>query len=858
MKTIKILCILLLTPILLLGQQISFPFQNPDLDAETRANDLLNRLSLSEKVAQMQDVTPAIDRLGIPEYNWWNECLHGVARAGAATSFPQAIGMSATWNTVLINEVADAISTEARAKFNRSVKKGQRNRYQGLTMWSPNINIFRDPRWGRGQETYGEDPYLTSRMAVAFVKGLQGDDSDYFKVIATPKHFAVHSGPEYNRHRFDAYTNKRDLWETYLPAFKAAVTEGNAFSVMSAYNRYLGSSASASQLLLTDILRDKWGFKGYVVSDCGAIYDIYKFHKIVKTAEEASALAVKSGCDLNCGATYNYLLVSVKKGLISEKQIDISLKRLLLARIKLGLFNPPDKVPFSEFSDADIESKEHQELALKTARESIVLLKNEKNTLPISKNIKRITVIGPNANDRHYAMGNYFGTPTYRSTILEGIENKLSEKTIIHYFKGTNLTDSEPVFDVVRSDLFKGKIVAEYFDNSKMKGKTVFKNEKERIDFKWGGAAPIELLKPGNFSIRYSGILKAKFTEEVSLAVLETGGSYNLFVNNKKIISGTSKTDHNLKYKKIKFKKGKEYKIKLEYKCTNPWMASVQLLWNMEHVRGENYMMEKVNESDLIVFVGGITPQLEGEEMPIEIEGFKKGDRTNLKLPKAQHDLLKKLNTSGKPVIFVMTSGSALAINWEQENLPAILSAWYPGQAGGEAVADVLFGDYNPSGKLPITFYKSISDLPPFEDYSMKGRTYRYFKDEVLYPFGFGLTYTKFSFSKPKLSKAEITKNEKVNVSVTITNTGEYDGETVVQLYITDKESSVPSPIKSLRKFKKIFLKKGSSKTIEFEVNPLDLSIIDKDGNPFVEPGLFEVYLGKSSATTNKEILIVR
>ena len=858
MKTVKILFILLLTPIFLLGQQTSFPFQNSELDAETRADDLLNRLSLSEKVAQMLDVTPAIDRLGIPEYNWWNECLHGVARAGAATSFPQAIGMAATWNTSLINEVADAISTEARAKFNRSVRKGQRNRYQGLTMWSPNINIFRDPRWGRGQETYGEDPYLTSRMAVAFVKGLQGDDSDYFKVIATPKHFAVHSGPEYNRHRFDAYTDKRDLWETYLPAFEAAVTEGNAYSVMSAYNRYLGSSASASQLLLTDILRDKWGFKGYVVSDCGAIHDIYKFHEIVKTAEEASALAVKSGCDLNCGSTYKHLLGSVKKGLISEKELDISLKRLLLARIKLGLFNPLEKTPFLEISDSDIESEEHQKLALKTARESIVLLKNHNKTLPISKNVGTITVIGPNANNRHFAMGNYFGTPTYRTTILEGIENKLSEKTKIHYFKGTNLTDNEAVFDVIKSDLFKGKLTVEYFDNLKMKGNAVFKNEEKQIDFEWGGSAPIDILTPGKFSIRYSGILKAKYTGEVSLAVLETGGAYKLFINDKEIVSGTSKTDHVLKPKKLNLKKGKEYKIKLEYKCTNPWMASIQLLWNMEQVKGEKYMMQKVNESDIVVFVGGITARLEGEEMPIEIDGFKKGDRTNLKLPKAQHELLKKLYKSGKPVVFVMTSGSALSINWEQENLPAILSAWYPGQAGGEAVADVLFGDYNPSGRLPITFYKSITDLPPFEDYHMKGRTYRYFDGKALYPFGYGLSYTDFNYSKPKLSKAEINKDEKVNVSVTITNTGKYDGKTVVQLYINDKESSVPSPIKSLRKFKKIFLKKGTSKTVEFEINPSDLSIIDKDGNPFVEPGLFEVYVGKSSATNNKEVLIVR
>ncbi len=857
-NSLKYSFLVFIIPLGLTAQHISYPFQDPKLDTETRADDLIQRLNLAEKVAQMQDVAPAIERLGIPEYNWWNECLHGVARAGRATSFPQAIGMAATWNPELIHKVAGVISTEARAKFNHSIKLGQHNRYQGLTMWSPNINIFRDPRWGRGQETYGEDPYLTSRMGVAFVTGLQGEDPEYFKVIATPKHFAVHSGPEYNRHSFDAYTDKRDLWETYLPAFKATVIAGKAFSVMSAYNRYLGESATASKLLLSDILRDKWGFKGYVVSDCGAVYDIYKFHKIVPTAEEASALAVKAGCDLNCGSSYKYLEKAVEKGLITEQEINVSLKRLFMARIKLGLLNPLDKLPFSEFSDDFIESEEHQKLALQTARESIVLLKNENQTLPLSKDIKTIAVIGPNANDRHFVLGNYFGTPTYKKTILEGIQDKVSKKTKVHFFKGTNLTDNDTIFNVISTKMFKGEITAEYFDNIDLVGKPVQMETKDFIDFEWGGAVPIDLLKPGNFSIRFTGVLNPDFTGEVSLGVLESGGSYKLFINGEEILTGSSGNGTNALSSLIRVQKSKNYELRLDYICTNPWMASIQLLWNMEYLKGKDFMMQKLRESDVIVYVGGITARLEGEEMPVEIEGFKKGDRTNLKLPKAQHNLLKELQATGKPVIFVLTSGSAMAINWEQENLPAILSVWYPGQAGGEAVADVLFGDYNPSGKLPVTFYKSVKDLPPFEDYHMKGRTYRYFEGEVLYPFGYGLSYSNFSYSIPDLGKSAMGKDETNTVKVTVTNTGEYDGETVVQLYVNDKEASVTTPLKSLRKFKKIFLKKGSSKTVEFKISKEDLSIIDNLGNSFVEAGDFEIFIGENSATTNFQILTIK
>ncbi len=836
---------------------MKYPFQDASLDPYNRATDVVNRLTLDEKIAQMQDIAPAIERLTIPEYNWWNECLHGVARAGAATSFPQAIGMAATWNPELINQVATAISTEARAKFNHSIKLGQRNRYQGLTMWSPNINIFRDPRWGRGQETYGEDPYLTSKLGVAFIKGLQGDDPDYFKVIATAKHYAVHSGPEYNRHSFDAYTDKKDLWETYLPAFKAAVVEAKTYSVMSAYNRYLGESTTANSMLLNDILRVKWGFNGYVVSDCGAVEDIYLRHKIVKTAEEASALAVISGCDLNCGSTYAHLKKAVEQGLIAETEIDTAVKRLFLARVKLGLLNASDKIPFSDISDDSIESKAHQELALQTSRESLVLLKNQKNTLPLSKDVREITVIGPTANDKHFVLGNYFGTPTYRKTILEGIQDKVSKKTIVNYFKGTNITNETQILDLIGEPFFVGGIKTEYFDNNNLSGTPVAKNTEKTIDFEWGGAAPIDVLTPGKFSIRYSGILKPDFSGHASLSIMESGGSYTMFIDQKEIVVGSSETEDIAKTVQFTVEKNKKYKFVLEYKCTNQWISSIQMLWNKEHLIGKNNMIQKVKESDIVIYVGGITARLEGEEMPVEIEGFSKGDRTNLKLPRVQHKLIKELYALGRPIIFVLSGGSAMAINWEQEKLAAILNIWYPGQAGGNAVADVLFGDYNPSGKLPVTYYKSVKDLPPFEDYHMKGRTYRYFDGEVLYPFGYGLSYTQFSYSTPILEKSEMNKTENNHLKVTVTNDGAYDGQTVVQLYVNDKEASVSTPLKSLKKFKKVFLSKGESKTVEFDISAEDLSIFDNKGNSFVESGEFEIFVGEDSATQNRVMLTV-
>lgn len=837
-------------------EKYQFPFQNPDLSHEERVEDLLQRLTLAEKVSQMLDVSPDIKRLGIDEYNWWNECLHGVTRAGRATSFPQSIGMAATWNPNLINEVATAISDEARAKFNDNIRKGQRNRYQGLTMWTPNINIFRDPRWGRGQETYGEDPYLTSKLAVSFIKGLQGDDAEYLKVIATPKHFAVHSGPEYNRHSFDAHTNKKDLWETYLPAFEASIKKAKAYSVMSAYNRYMGESATASKLLLTDILRKQWGFDGYVVSDCGAVSDIYKYHKIVATVEEAAALALKNGCDLNCGDSYGALYQAVEQGLISEFEIDKALRRLLMARMKLGLFNPIDNLPFEYISMESLESEKHHQLALQTAQESIVLLKNSKQLLPLNSNTKSITLIGPNANDRHFLLGNYFGVPSNRTTILDGLKNKLPKNTEIHYFKGVNLVDDNQVFDVISPQQFTGDLNVEYFNNTCFDGQPIAAHKIQSVDFEWGGAAPVPGLKPGSFSVRYTGTIKASESGAFALAVEETGGHYQLFVNDKLLVKGISKSEPYLKPATIHLQKGELNTFRLEYICTNEWMASVQLVWNREAVKGKSYMMEKVNQSDVVVFVGGITARLEGEEMPVEVNGFYEGDRTDLQLPKAQQELLQELKASGKPVILILTSGSAMAINWEKENIDAILNIWYPGQAGGEAVADVLLGNYNPSGCLPITFYKSVNDLPAFEDYSMKERTYRYYSGDVLYPFGYGLSYTTFDIQKPVLSKSKMAIDDTNVVSVEVKNSGDYDGDVTIQLYI--KNTLANAPLKSLKGFQKIYLKRGDSKLVKFNLGFDDLHSVNEQGQQVLTPGTYEVFIGTDSNTSNSSSLIVK
>ncbi len=689
-------------------------YLDPALPFEERVNDLVGRMSLEEKVAQMGNEAPAIGRLGIPAYNWWNEALHGVARAGIATVFPQAIGLASTWNPDLIYRMAEAISDEARAKHHEAVRQGVRALYTGLTFWSPNINIFRDPRWGRGQETYGEDPYLTARLAVKFVQGMQGTDPRYLKVVATPKHFAVHSGPEKGRHSFDARVSQRDLRMTYLPAFRACIVEGQAYSIMGAYNRVNGEACCASPTLLQKILRDEWGFQGYVVSDCGAINDIYVGHHLTSSAIEAAALAVKNGCDLECGCTYGIachyrrLETAVQQGLLTEEDIDRSVKRLFMARFRLGMFDPPERVPYAQIPFSVVDCQEHRELALEVARQSLVLLKNQGDLLPLSRDdVKSIAVIGPNAADTLVLTGNYMGTPAEPISVLAGVQALVAPGTEVIYARGCDIIhDSQD-----------------------------------------------------------------GFAEAIRAA----------------------------------------------------------------------------ERAQVAVVVMGLSQQLEGEEGQREGNPpgvVSRGDRETLDLPPVQEQLLQAIYETGTPIILVLLNGSALSINWAAEHVPAILEAWYPGQAGGTAVAEALFGLTNPGGRLPVTFYRSVSDLPAFDDYCMDNRTYRYFTGQPLFPFGFGLSYTTFAYRNLQITPQTVKPGDPVTVQVEVENAGPRLGDEVVQLYLKDVEASLPVPLLQLQGFARIRLAPGERQVVTFTLTAEQMSFADEEGDWVLEPGEFQVWVG--------------
>jgi beta-glucosidase len=695
------------------------PFMNSDLPLKERVDDLVSRLTLDEKILQMQHTAPAIERLGIPQYNWWNECLHGVARNGIATVFPQAIGMASTFNPTLIKQEADVISTEARAKYYEAISKGSHEIYQGLTFWSPNINIFRDPRWGRGQETYGEDPFLTSQVGKAFVQGLQGNDPHYFKVIATAKHFAVHSGPESQRHKFDAWPSQRDLYDTYLPAFEVLVKEAKVYSVMTCYNRVFGIPSSANTFLFKETLRGKWGFKGYVVSDCWAISDIYTFHNFVPSAEKAVALTLKAGTDLSCGPEYGSLKKAIELGYITENELNVSIKRLFEARFRLGLFDLPSKVTYSAIPSTEYDTPVHRELAYQVALQSIVLLKNDNNTLPLTSKSRTIAVIGPYANDTSVLLGNYNGIPSHPVTLLQGIRNKAGKGTKVIYCQGVN----KPEVQALRA---------------------------ENINF---SADP-------------------SFSEAISVSMT----------------------------------------------------------------------------ADVIIFVGGISPNLEGEEMDVKVPGFSAGDRTTLDLPQNQLKLLEKLKLIGKPIILLLTNGSALAVNWAQQNAAAIVETWYSGEEGGNAVADVLFGNYNPAGRLPVTFYKSVDDIPAFEDYSMNGRTYKYFKGTPLYAFGYGLSYTSFNYEAAELRAKELNATDTIILSVKISNTGKYIGDEVIQVYTKQPIGLKDQPIKSLIAFQRVQFEKGEMKEVILSIPVSRLRHFNPDSNDYeIAKGQYELLIGTAS-----------
>jgi len=825
--------------------QTKFQFQNTNLSTQERVENLLSEMTLQEKIDQMRYQSPAIVRLGIPEYNWWNECLHGVARAGYATVFPQSISIAASWDTDLVHQVATAISDEARAKHNEFVRRGQRQIYQGLTFWSPNINIFRDPRWGRGHETYGEDPYLTGQMGLQFVKGLQGDDPKYLKVVATAKHFAVHSGPEPLRHVFDAKISERDLRETYLPAFRTLVVDGGVYSVMGAYNRLHGQACCASTEL-SGILRNEWGFKGYVVSDCWAIADIWQTHKIAKDAAEASALAVKQGTDLECGDSYRALPEAVKRGLITEKDIDVSVGRLMTARFKLGMFDPDDQVAYAQIPFSVNDNPAHDYLARVAAQKSIVLLKNSGNTLPLRKNLTRVAVIGPNADEIESLWGNYNGIPSHPVTVLQGIKNKLAPQTDVVYAQGselaTGISKLVPIPSIyLETEDGKQGALGEYFANNKLEGQPLFTRVDDNINFYWEAGSPDPRMPVDNFGIRWTTYLKVPQTGEY-----EIGGwsmpSFKIYYENKEILGGNNEHSAFHDSKKLSLEAGKRYKLVFDY-ANYHGDGDAKLLWATPQPNMLAQAVEAAKKSDVVVLVLGLNQRLEGEEMPIQVDGFKGGDRTHLNLPKTQSDLMEAIKATGKPVVLVLINGSALSINYAAENMDAILTAGYPGQEGGNAIADVLFGDYNPAGRLPVTYYKSVDQLPAFENYDMEGRTYRYFRQTPLYPFGFGLSYTHFAYSDLNLQKVA-KMGENIKVSVKVTNAGDRDGDEVVQLYLTDEKASTPRPIRQLEGFKRITLKKGESQTVQFELEPRQLSMINDKNKQVVEPGYFTITVG--------------
>jgi beta-glucosidase len=848
---ILLIVLCLLSPQSSTSGQTPLPaYKNPALPVAERVDDLVSRMTLEEKVSQMMNAAAAVDRLGIPEYDWWNECLHGVGRAGYATVFPQAIGLAATWDEDLIFHVADVTSTEARAKHNEFVRLGDRGRYKGLTFWSPNINIFRDPRWGRGQETYGEDPYLTSRLGVAFVRGLQGDDPRYLKVVATPKHYAVHSGPEPERHSFNAVVSERDLRETYLPAFRATIVEAHAGSVMCAYNRTDGQPCCSNDRLLQEILRKEWSFDGYTVSDCGAIDDIYKGHHTVDTVEKASALAVKAGTDLSCGSEYSSLIRAVKDGLITEAEIDKSLKRLLTARFRLGMFDPPEMVPYARIPFSENDSQQHRGLALKAARESIVLLKNQNNVLPLKKDLRAIAVIGPNADASEVLLGNYSGQPSSSVTPLAGIKRKVSKTTKVFSELGANFTGEE-VAPVPGSTLtlsgkgspagFKG----EYFNNKDLQGQPVLVRTDEEVNFDWARGRPAPQVNEDGFSVRWTG----KFTPPESGAYqlgMSADDGARLYVDGKLLIDAWANTSNQPKtsMKQITMEGGRPYDIRIEF-YDAVRSAIAKFVWSFARFneRLTEDAVQAARESDAVIMVLGITPELEGEEMNVNIDGFRGGDRTDLSLPTAQEKLLRAVAAAGKPVVLVLLNGSALAVNWANEHVSAIVEAWYPGEEGGSALADVLFGDYNPAGRLPVTFYKSVDQLPSFEDYQMKGRTYRYFAGEPLYPFGHGLSYTKFEYSGLKVTK-EINTGDGAEVTVNVKNAGRVDGDEVVQLYVKHVSATSPVPIRSLEGFKRVHLKSGASTTVSFKLAARQLSLIDDHGRRVVQPGEISIAVG--------------
>jgi beta-glucosidase len=816
---------------------------------DKRVDDLVGRMTLEEKASQLVNSTRAIKRLGVPEYNLWSEALHGVANNGIATVFPQAIGLAATFNAPLVHEMAKAIGVEARVKFNMALRSGNSGRlFQGLTFFSPNINIVRDPRWGRGQETYGEDPYLTGKLGVAFITGLQGNDPKHLTTVATAKHYAVHSGPEPLRHSFNAKASKHDLEDTYLAAFRDAVVDGKVRTVMCVYNAVNGVPGCASDFLLDETLRRQWKFEGFVTGDCNAVNDIQTGHKYAKTPEEAAAAAIKAGTDNDCLASfgpqqgtpeYQKYIDAVRKGFLTETEIDTAVKRMMRTRFALGLFDPPETVKPAQVPDSELDSPAHRQLALKLARESMVLLKND-GILPLARKPAKIAVVGPLADSARVLLGNYNGTPSRATTALAGIQQKFPEAQITFEPGTTFLRPNElvPVSALSTDDGAPG-LKAEVFEKNDLSGSPVEARTDPQVVF---GAAPGEFwrtpAKPAR-PTRWTGRLTPNASGKHILGV--EGFGNRLYLDGKLLIDTTGGFPSGPNTASIVLEKGRPYALKIE--AVPSFFASARLVWQPAIPDARQRVIEAARQADVTIAVVGITSDLEGEESGVDQPGFKGGDRTTLDLPGQEQELLEAAGEAGKPLVVVLMSGSALAVNWANEHANAILQAWYPGEEGGTAIAETIAGDNNPAGRLPVTFYKGVEQLPDFEDYAMARRTYRYFDGEPLYPFGHGLSYSSFAYSNIKLGKGKLKAGQPLQVEAQVANTSTRDGDEVVQAYVTfPKLSGVP--IRALRAFMRIHLRAGESRTVQFTLNDRDLSHVDEKGTRLVGAGKYSIAVG--------------
>ncbi len=835
------------------------PWFNTNLPLNQRVDDLISRMTLEEKVQQMRDHAPAIPRLGVPQYDWWNEGLHGVAFAGYATNFPQVIGMAATWDAHLVHIMGQTISTEARAKYDEAIRNNQHEQFFGLTFWAPNINIFRDPRWGRGQETYGEDPFLTSRMAVAFVTGMQGDDPRYFRVVSTPKHYAVHSGPESTRHQANVDVSPHDLEDTYLPAFRAAVTEAHAQSVMCAYNAIDGAPACANTMLLQQHLRDAWHFDGYVVSDCAAVADVFTGHHYAPDMAHAAADAVQAGTDLECGymegQAFPSLVDAVHQHLISETDIDAALHRLFRARFQLGMFDPPSSYDYGHIPFSEVNSPQHRALSLQAARESMVLLKNENHTLPLKSDISSIAVIGPTAELVQSLQGNYNGPPPNPVYPLNGIEKRFASAHV-NYAQGSTLVENFAI-PIEHTALHPASgsgygLTGEYFRSPYFTGQPLLTRIDRNINFNWDKVVPVPGLQRNDYSVRWTGTFTPPAPGDYQLGVrvnycyaCENAEGFRLYLDGKLLVENSARKQA---------ERGEAYEASVHFADTNPHAirleylhgtgsAGIDLTWIPPATALRDEAVHAAQQSDIVIACVGLSPNLEGEEMPVQLPGFSGGDRTSISLPAVQQDLLEAVAATGKPLIVVLQNGSALAVNWAQQHAAAILEAWYPGEEGGTAIAETLAGDNNPAGRLPLTFYASLDQLPPFADYSMQNRTYRYFTGKPLYPFGYGLSYTTFAYHQLRIPRSPIPAGQPIPVTVTVTNTGSVSGDEVVEIYLT-QPNGFETPRRVLAHFLRIHLEASQAGDVHLTLDPRSISQVDQQGNHVILPGSYTIFVG--------------